>query len=331
MNSFGTNFRITIIGESHSKVLGVVIDGVRAGIALNADDFAHDISRRRAGAKGTTARHESDIPRLITGLYKGRTTGAPLTIVFNNKDIVSRDYDKFVSHPRPSHADLVAKVKYGGWNDPRGGGRFSGRLSLCLVTAGVVAKKMLGNEIRFDSRITEIGGEKDPAGFEWTIAEAIQSGDSVGGMIQCIVEGVEVGVGEPFFDSVESMAAHLIFSIPGVKGIEFGRGFGVASARGSDNNDVIINAQGETKTNNDGGVNGGITNGNPIVVNVAVKPSSSIPRAQQTYNFEKGEISTLEVAGRHDACFSLRAAVVVESAMAIVLADLSKRYLGSKC
>lgn len=325
MNSFGNNFRISIFGESHGAALGVVVDGVRPGIELSVSDFADDLSRRRGGSGvGTTPRRESDEPEILSGLYDGRTTGAPLTVVFRNANTRSGDYAHLTRHPRPSHADLVATQRFSGFNDPRGGGHFSGRVTLGVVAAGVVAKKMLGDKISVSARIVEIGGCTEPANFQEVIAEAIAVGDSVGGVIECRAEGVPAGWGEPFFDSVESVASHILFAIPGVRGVEFGSGFAASRMRGSEHNDLIINAEGETKTNNAGGIVGGITNGNTIVARVAIKPTASIARAQETYNFDTQRPEALTIGGRHDACIALRAAVVCESALAIALADLAR-------
>ncbi len=324
MNSFGQNFRITIFGESHGEALGVVIDGVPAGIALGVDDFAADLARRRGGGgAGTTPRREADTPEIVSGLFNGHTTGAPLTIMFRNSNTRSGDYANLVDHPRPSHADLVAARKFQGHNDPRGGGHFSGRVTLGLVAAGVVAKKMLPPGITISSEIVEIGGCREPERFEQIIAEAMSDGDSVGGVITGRAAGVQAGLGEPFFDSVESLAAHLLFSIPAVKGVEFGRGFESARLRGSQNNDPIVDANGATASNNDGGINGGITNGNDITFRVAIKPTASISRPQETFNFALQRVAPLSIIGRHDACIALRAAVVVEAALAIALADLN--------
>lgn len=321
MNHFGRNFRITIFGESHGPALGVVMDGVPAGIPLSAADFESDLSRRRGGnGTGTTPRKETDFPEIISGLYGNHTTGAPLTVIFRNENTRSGDYAHLVDHPRPSHADLVAAQKYGN-NDPRGGGHFSGRVTLGLVAAGVVAKKILSG-VRVSSGIIEIGGNRDPGQFERIIADAVKEGDSVGGVIECRASGVPAGWGEPFFDSVESVASHLFFSIPGVKGVEFGSGFKGATLRGSENNDPIVDARGTTATNHSGGINGGITNGNEIVARIAVKPTASIGREQSTWNFAIGCMEPLKIGGRHDACIALRAAVVAESALAITLADL---------
>ncbi|MBO7188637.1 MAG: chorismate synthase [Tidjanibacter sp.] len=324
MNRFsaGGSFGITVFGESHGEMIGVVVDGVPAGIPLTEADFETDLARRRSGAKGTTPRTESDTPHLVSGIYNGHTTGAPLAIVFYNNNTRSSDYEDLQSTPRPSHADRVAGVKFGGWNDPRGGGHFSGRLTLTLVAAGVVAKKIIGDKVKFDTRISQIGTETDSAKFEAVIAAALADGDSVGGRVECSVSGVPTGIGEPFFNSVESVASHLLFSVPAVKGVSFGAGFDVVSRRGSENNDPIINPDGTTATNNDGGINGGISNGNPICVSVAFKPTASISKKQEFIHLDSGEREIKSIKGRHDACIALRGAVVVESVMAITLASL---------
>ena len=301
------------------------IDGVPAGIALSEEDFAADLERRRAGAAGTTPRKESDTPHIVSGVYNGFTTGSPLTIEFLNKNTRSGDYRNLTTHPRPSHADWVAQQKWGGYNDPRGGGHFSGRITLGMVAAGVVAKKILGEEVRFSTNIIEIGGSRDKEQWNTIISSAQQSQDSVGGVVECRVQGVKAGLGEPFFDSVESLAAHLLFSVPAVKGVEFGAGFEAARMRGSEHNDPIISADGTTATNHAGGIVGGITNGNEIVARIAVKPTASIAQPQQTFNLESGKVEELVIKGRHDVCITLRAAVVAEAALAIALADLKLR------
>ena len=325
MNSWGQIFRVSIWGESHGQQVGVSIDGVPAGITLCEEDFSKDLDRRRAGAAGTTPRKESDIPHIVSGVYNGFTTGSPLTIEFVNENTQSGDYRNLVKHPRPSHADLVAQQKWNGYNDPRGGGHFSGRITLGLVAAGVVAKKILDNDTVFSTEIIEIGGEQDKAKFAEILESARTAQDSVGGVVECSAKGITAGLGEPFFDSAESIIAHLLFSIPAVKGVEFGKGFEAARMKGSEHNDAIIDKQGMTATNNAGGIVGGITNGNEIVVRAAIKPTASIAREQATYNFESNKVEPLVIKGRHDVCIALRAAVVVESAIAIALADLKLR------
>ena len=247
MNQFGTNFRLAVWGESHGPQIGVTIDGVSPGIPLSEADFAEDLARRRSGAPGTTPRREADAPQIVSGVYEGYTTGAPLTVEFTNADTRSQDYAALKTHYRPSHADLTAVRKFGGFNDPRGGGHFSGRITLGLVAAGVVAKKMLGERVRFSTQIVEIGGCTDPARFDDLLRETAAAKDSVGGIVECRAEGVMPALGEPFFDSTESLIAHLLFSVPAVKGVEFGSGFAAARMRGSEHNDPIVDASGLTR------------------------------------------------------------------------------------
>ena len=357
MNTFGRKFRVSIFGESHGELIGVTLDGVPAGLSISEEDFEQDILRRKSGAKGTTPRIEADLPIIVSGVFAGHSTGAPLTIVFKNTNTHSSDYSLFAAMPRPGHADLTAAIKWDDCQDPRGGGPFSGRLTLPVVAAGVVAKKILADVTMLDetpcnevtAKIVELGGialvdistsldmtenssdmtEENldmtegqlPREWQNAIEEAIKEGDSLGAVIECTVPQIDPGYGEPFWDSVESNLAHAIFAIPGVRGIEFGDGFRAAAMKGSEHNDPI-GTDGRPTKNGAGGVNGGITNGAPIVFRTAFKPTSSIRKAQQTYNFEKQEMDTLEVPGRHDVCFALRAPVVVEAMTAIVLADL---------
>ena len=356
MNSFGRKFRVSIFGESHGELIGVVLDGVPAGLDLSEQDFEQDILRRKSGAKGTTPRVEDDKPQIVSGVFEGHTTGAPLTIVFKNNNTHSSDYEQFAAMPRPGHADLTAAIKWDDCQDPRGSGHFSGRLTLPIVAAGVVAKKVLADATILDdapvnevnARIVEIGGVDFSTSLEMTgealemtkgalemtggplemteeaqkvLEQAIKDGDSIGAVVECVVPAIDLGYGEPFWDSVESVISHAIFSIPGVRGIEFGDGFKAAAMRGSEHNDPI-GPDGRPLKNGAGGVNGGITNGAPIVFRVAFKPTSSISRPQQTFNFQTGEMDTLAVKGRHDACFALRTPVIVEAMTAIALADL---------
>lgn len=319
MNSFGRKFRVSIFGESHGILIGVVLDGVRAGIPLSEDDLKADLDRRRSGAYGTTPRKEQDQPRIVSGVFNGHTTGAPLTIVFENGDTRSHDYSNLVTQPRPGHADFVAREKWHGMSDYRGGGHFSGRITLGLVAAGVVAKKMIP-QVKITSEILEIGGQKD---YQAILNDAIERGDSLGGIIECRAEGLPIGWGEPFFDSVEARLSHAIFSVPATRGIEFGTGFAAARMFGSQHNDLIVDADGRTATNHAGGVNGGISNGNPLVFRVAVKPTSSISLPQPSYNFARSAVEELVVHGRHDACIALRIPIVIEAVTAITLADLA--------
>lgn len=319
MNSFGRIFRVSIFGESHGPAVGVVIDGCPAGISITADDFTTDIERRKGGTqKGTTPRQETDAPIFQTGIFRDKTTGAPLTIMFENKNTRSSDYEKQRSFPRPGHADFVASKKFGSNEDFRGGGHFSGRLTVCIVAAGVVAKKVL-KDISVTAKILEIGGEQD---LEKGLQKAIEAKDSVGGIVECSVAGLPIGLGEPFFDSVESLISHAAFSIPAVKGIEFGAGFQAAKMFGVDHNDAIIDAKGRTATNHAGGIVGGITNGNDLVFRVAIKPTSSTPKEQESLNWETGEVEKFSIKGRHDLCIALRVPPVLEAVTAMVLADL---------
>ncbi len=325
MNQYGHNFRLAIWGESHGPEVGITMDGVPAGIPLAEEEFEADLSRRRSGARGTTPRREPDRPTIVSGLYNGHTTGAPLTVVFANTNTRSADYANVERHFRPSHADWVAFRKFDGYNDPRGGGHFSARLTVALVAAGVVAKKLLPAGVVFSTRLTEIGGCSDAARFDELLREAAAERDSLGGVVECRVGGLPVGIGEPFFDSVESRIAHLLFSVPAVKGVEFGSGFAGSRLRGSQNNDPIVDRDGHTATNHAGGINGGITNGNEVVVRAALKPTPSISRVQNTYNWTTERVEALEIRGRHDVCVALRGVVVVEAAVAIALADLWRR------
>lgn len=367
MNTFGRKFRVTIFGESHGEAIGVVLDGVPAGLDLCEADFEKDILRRKSGAKGTTPRIESDVPQIVSGVFEGHTTGAPLTILFRNENVKSQDYAQFAAMPRPGHADLTAAHRWDDCNDPRGGGHFSGRLTLPVVAAGVVAKKILADATILDetpvpyngirAQIVELGGipacnadkgesqddraqipdqvgndgagndrvdnrERLPKVWQEAIDQAAAEGDSLGAVIECVVPEIDPGYGEPFWDSVESQIAHAIFSIPGVRGVEFGDGFKAAAMRGSEHNDPI-GEDGRPAKNGAGGVNGGLTNGAPLKFRLAFKPTSSIARPQQTFNFATGEMDTLQIKGRHDVCFALRCPVIVEAMTAIVLADFA--------
>lgn len=324
MNSFGRIFRVNIFGESHGESVGINIDGCPAGLSIVQDHFLADLERRRGGGqKGTTPRKEDDLPIFKSGLFNDRTTGAPITILFENNNTRSGDYDKIRAIPRPGHADFVAHKKYGGFEDYRGGGHFSGRLTVGLVAAGVIAKRLLSEisagAISVQATITEIGGEPDP---EKGLQKAIDAKDSVGGIVECKVSGLPVGLGEPFFDSVESLISHAVFAIPAIRGIEFGTGFAAARMFGVEHNDPILDDTGKTKTNHAGGITGGITNGNELVFRIAVKPTSSTPREQQSLNWETNQVEPFSVKGRHDLCIALRVPVVLEAVTALVLADL---------
>ena len=327
MNSFGRLFRLHIFGESHGPCVGITVDGCPAGLPLTAEDFVTDIERRKGGIqKGTTPRKEDDIPIFQSGWFNGYTTGAPLTIIFENKNTRSEDYTRQRDVPRPGHADWVAGEKFGGFEDYRGGGHFSGRLTVCLVGAGVVAKKLLqhyaaaeGTSLQLEASILEIGGEKDT---EAGLQKAIQAKDSIGGIVECRVQGLPVGLGEHFFDSVESVIAHAVFAIPAIKGIEFGAGFAAARMLGSEHNDALLDKSGNTQTNHAGGILGGLTTGGELVFRVVVKPTSSTPKEQLTWNRDTDSVVPFSVKGRHDLCIALRVPVVLEAVTAVVIADL---------
>jgi chorismate synthase len=318
VNSFGHIFRVSIFGESHGECVGVTIDGCPAGLSLAPEDLATDLERRKGGSqKGTTPRQEEDFPIFKSGVFNGKTTGFPITILFENKNTRSEDYSKQRSIPRPGHADWVAHQKFGGFEDYRGGGHFSARLTAGIVAAGAIAKKLM-TEVAIHAEVIEIGGEKD---LEIGLQKAIEAKDSVGGIIECRAQGLPVGLGEPWFDSMESVLAHIVFAIPAVRGVEFGTGFAAARMFGSEHNDAILEMNGKTKTNHAGGVVGGITNGNELVFRLAVKPTSSTPKEQESLNWDTEKTEKFSIKGRHDLCVALRAPVIVEAVAAIVLAD----------
>lgn len=318
MNTFGRLFRVSVFGESHGESVGITIDGCPAGLPLTAEDLLPDLERRKGGTqKGTTPRQEADYPLFRSGVFNAHTTGFPITILFENNNIRSGDYAKQRSVPRPGHADFVANRKFGGFEDYRGGGHFSARLTTGLVAAGAIAKKLLPG-ISVQATVTEIGGEKDT---EKGLQKAIDAKDSVGGIIECRATGIPLGLGEPYFDSVESVLSHILFAIPAVRGVEFGTGFAAAAMFGSEHNDAITDMQGTTATNHAGGVTGGISNGNELLFRLAVKPTSSTPKTQHSLNWDTGLTEEFSVKGRHDLCVALRAPVIVEAVTAIVLAD----------
>jgi chorismate synthase len=318
LNSFGRLLRISIFGESHGECVGITIDGCPAGLSLSPDDLLPDLERRKGGKqKGTTPRQEEDYPIFKSGVFNGKTTGFPITILFENKNTRSEDYDKQRSIPRPGHADWVAHQKFGGNEDYRGGGHFSARLTAGVVAGGAIAKKLMP-QVKIIAVITEAGGEAD---IEKGLQKAIDAKDSVGGIIECRVNGLPNGLGEPYFDSVESSLAHIAFAIPAVRGIEFGTGFAAAKMFGSLHNDSIQDMDGKTKTNHAGGVVGGITNGNELIFRLAIKPTSSTPKAQNSLNWDTQQPEDFSIKGRHDLCVALRAPVIVEAVTALVLAD----------
>lgn len=351
--TWGRNIRLTIFGESHGTCVGGVVDGLPPGIVFPKDLVDFELRRRKPGASLSTSRREDDSYEIISGLYGGKTTGAPLAAVFRNRDIKSADYDEMRSKPRPSHSDYVSMVKYKGFGDHRGGGRFSGRLTAFLVFAGALAKHMLfeNDGIEIGSHFIRLGEVEDKA-FETEIdpeelrrmrgeripfltdglsekavfhlQEIKRLGDSVGAVVETAATGVPAGLGEPFFDSVESVLSGLLYSIPGVKGVDFGKGFGFAEMKGSDANDAFV-LKGKTlatRTNNSGGINGGITNGMPVLFKTAFRPTPSIGKEQDTVDMETMQEARLSVSGRHDPCIAVRAIPVVEAALALTLLDL---------
>ena len=352
-NSFGKLFTITSFGESHGRCVGIIIDGCPAGLPLTEEDIQREVDKRKPGVGiAATTRVEEDKVEILAGIFKGKTTGAPICLLLWNRDVDSSEYEKMRFLPRPGHADYPAFIKYGGFNDFRGGGRFSGRITATFVMAGAVAKKLLnliGIEVL--AHTIEIGGIKArPKGFDEIkenvdqnplrcadlvaakeMARAIEQvkaeGDSIGGIIEGIARNVPVGLGEPVFDTLDGELAKALFAIPAVKGVEFGSGFSAARRRGEENNDPFTIRDGKivTVTNNAGGILGGISNGMPIVVRVAVKPTSSIAKTQQTVDLKNMENTTLSVKGRHDVCIVPRAVVVVESMMAVTLCDFAIR------
>lgn len=323
MNSFGRLFRVELFGESHGPAVGVLIDGCPPGLPLSAEDFEADMARRRAGAAGTTPRREADQVSILSGIHGGFSTGSPICLSIPNRDTRSADYEQFRAVPRPGHADFTSMKKYSGFSDPRGSGHFSGRVTAGLVAAGVIAKKMLP----FARFRTEVRSGREGQSLDAIVAEAVARKDSIGAVVEVVVQGLPVGLGEPFFDACESVLAHILFAVPAVRGLEFGDGFAAAGMFGSEHNDPIVDASGKTSKNGAGGINGGISNGNDLLLRVAVKPASSIARVQQSYDFSKNTMTELYIEGRHDACIALRSAVVIEAAIAIGLTDL---YLANR-
>jgi chorismate synthase len=318
MNTIGTIFRVSIFGESHGPTVGVIIDGCPAGLPFWREELMADLSRRKGILPGTTPRRESDEPEVLSGIMNDYTTGAPLVICTRNKDFRPGDYEQFSSIPRPGHADFTAGYKYKGFSDMRGGGHFSGRLTWGMVTAGYFARKILSPAI-ITAALIEAGGEKD---IVTAIAKATETNDTVGGVVECVVKNVPKGLGEPSYMSVEAALGMIAFGIPAVNGVEFGAGFASSRSYGSLHNDPFVDARGKTSTNNAGGINGGITNGNDLVMRVSVKPAASTGVTQKTFDTQKGEMADLEIKGRHDACIARRIPVILESAVAIGLADL---------
>jgi len=320
MNSYGTLFKVTLYGESHQEAIGAIVDGVPAGIKIDDEQITSDLMKRQPGAVGTTPRKEKDKFKILSGVFNGYATGSPIHIMIENQNIQSKDYEHLKNQPRPGHADFVAGVKYNGFQDYRGGGRFSGRLTAALTAAGSIAKMIV--PFQFESKLIQVGALKDMEWLDQYLSEVSKAGDSVGGIIEVKVSGIPVGLGEPFFNKLDSEIGKMMFSIPAVKGVEIGKGFAGIEMMGSKFNDEILDARGKTKTNHSGGVSGGISNGNDLIVKVFIKPTSSIQKEQETYNYTTNSVEKLEIGGRHDVCIARRAGIVVENALAIVLADL---------
>ncbi len=318
MNTLGVIFRVSIFGESHGAAVGVVIDGCPAGLPFWREELMADLSRRKGLIPGTTTRKESDEPEVVSGIFNNYTNGSPIVIFTRNNSMRPGDYEQFSSIPRPGHADFTAGYKFRGFSDMRGGGHFSGRLTWGMVTAGYFARKILSPAI-ITASLIEAGGEKDTAA---AINKAMETHDTIGGVVECVVRNVPKGIGEPAFLSVEAALGQIAFGIPAVNGVEFGAGFASSKSYGSLNNDPFIDARGKTSSNNAGGINGGITNGNDLIMRVSVKPAASTGVPQKTFDKEKGEMTKLEITGRHDACIARRIPVILESAVAIGLADL---------
>jgi chorismate synthase len=318
MNSIGQLFKLDIYGESHGPCVGVILSGCPAGISIDLNDFETDMNRRKGGIqKGTTPRKEEDVPVFKSGIFNGKTTGFPICIEFPNNNTRSEDYQKQRDIPRPGHADFTANKKFGGHEDYRGGGHFSARLTTGIVAAGVIAKKII-ESIHINAYLLEIGGCNN---LDEGLEKAIHAKDSIGGIIECKVNNLPIGLGEPYFNSVESVLSHYLFSIPAVKGVEFGAGFKAARMFGSEHNDSIMNESGQTATNHAGGIVGGITNGNELIFRIAIKPTSSTPKVQTSLNWSTSEQEEFSIKGRHDLCVALRAPVIVEAVTAIALVD----------
>ena len=360
-NTIGKNVAITLFGESHGELIGCVLDGVCAGISLDMDFMLQQLNKRKPQGSISTARKESDVPKIVSGVFEGKTTGTPITILMENQDQKSKDYSLLKDIARPSHADYVANKKYHGYQDHRGGGHFSGRLTAPIVAAGAIALQILeqkgisiGTHILqlhnvFDDTfstnpedlkceiakvnkmyfavLNEYIGQK----MEETIELARLQQDSVGGVLESVIVGLPCGIGEPFFDSLESVISHYLFSIGGIKGIEFGSGFALANMYGSNANDAFRNENGNvvTTTNHNGGINGGISNGMPVVVKTVVKPTPSIAKEQDTVNMKTLENTTIAIHGRHDPAIIHRARVVQDSLLALALVDMLTEVYGT--
>ena len=321
---YGNTIKISIFGESHGPAIGVTIDGLPAGLPVNMEELQGFLARRApGGGRYATARKEADSPEFLSGVRNGVTCGSPITAIIRNTDTRSADYDALRDIPRPGHADYTAHVKYGGHEDARGGGHFSGRLTAPMCIAGGILLQALAEKgIQIRAKIVSIGGKSEDPFAEIDCAR--EAGDSVGGLIQCEITGLPAGIGEPMFGGLENRIAAVVFGIPAVKGIEFGNGFAAAQLRGSENNDAFRYENGEvvTETNRHGGILGGISSGMPVVFRVAFKPTPTIGKEQDSISYSKRENVKLTAHGRHDPCIVPRALPCVESAAAIAIAEL---------
>lgn len=319
MNTYGKLFQVTLYGESHGDAIGIVVDGMIPGTLIDEKRITDDLIKRQPGTLGTTPRKEDDGFKIISGVYRGYATGAPIHVMIENKNIRSQDYEHLKNHPRPGHADFVQSIKYHGFHDERGGGRSSGRLTAALVAAGSLAKMMIPFVLSHE--LIQVGTLTDMTYLDDYLKTIAEEKDSVGGIVEVKATHMMVGLGDPFFQKLDAEIAKIMFSIPAVKGLEIGTGFRGVTMKGSQFNDVIIDEKGRTQTNHSGGISGGISNGNDLVIRVMIKPTSSIGQPQETYDFEKKRITTLEIGGRHDVAIIRRAGIVLENALAIVLAD----------
>ena len=357
-STYGEQLKLSIFGQSHGAAIGMTLDGIPAGLPVDTDGLAAFLARRAPGQGAyATSRKEADAPEFLAGIVDGFTCGAPIAAVIRNQNTRSSDYESLKDAPRPGHADLTAQIKYGGYQDVAGGGHFSGRLTAPLCIAGGLCKQWLERKgIRIAARLRAVGGVEDVAmdatnpdldaistdfpvvdaqigaKMRDIIAAAKADGDSLGGLIECFVTGLPIGLGDPMFSGLESKLAQIIFGIPAVKGLEFGAGFGAASMRGSENNDAFVLRDGKiiTATNHAGGILGGISNGMPLQFTVAIKPTPSIAMEQNTVSLSKNEPQTLRIQGRHDPCIAPRAVPVVEAAAAVALFDAYLAYYGNK-
>lgn len=324
-NSFGNLFRFTIFGQSHASAIGVTVEGLPAGEKIDLEALKGFLKRRAPGGKYSTSRKEADAPEFLSGLNAdGISCGSPISAIIRNTDTRSGDYSELKCVPRPGHADYPAMVKYGEGRDYAGGGQFSGRMTAPLCIAGGIALQMLEKEgIKISSRIVSIGGETDEEKMFALIDSVKAEGDSIGGIVECVAEGVSAGIGEPMFGGLENRISQAVFGIPAVKGIEFGAGMAVGAMRGSENNDEFCIEDGKIRTigNNHGGILGGISTGMPIVFRAAVKPTPSIAKTQRSVDFQKMENTTVSVRGRHDPCIVPRVLPCMEAAMAVAIYD----------